>query len=266
MWLSLIATAVMYGCGWQRLCQRHAQWSRWRPLFFFSGIALLLFAFSGPVLSWAHHSLPGHMAQHLLIGMVAPVALMLGAPISLALRTLPVQLARRLVWVMRTEFLRWAGHPFTALLLNTGGMFLLYLTPIYALSLTHHSLHVFVHVHFLLAGYLFAWSIAGPDPAPRRPGFRLRLAVLFLSMALHAWLAKLMYINLWPAGVNYTEEAIQYSAKMMYYWGDLAELLLVVALFFQWYRKDRNAASEGTYTGDPPAGTLSDGDCRSEFG
>ncbi len=251
LWLLLIASAALYGGGWYRLTQQHRKWRLWRPFFFYSGIALLLFAFSGPVMSWSHHSLQGHMAQHLLIGMFAPVALVLGAPISLALRTLPVQLARALVWLMRTEFFGWASHPFTALLLNTGGMFLLYLTPIYVLSQTHLGVHIFVHIHFLLAGYLFAWSIAGPDPAPRRPGLRLRLAVVFLSMALHAWLAKLMYINLWPAGTNDTVDAIQYSAKMMYYWGDLAELLLVVALFCQWYRNDRRGACAGT-VGEPP--------------
>lgn len=242
MWLMLLAMSVLYGIGWMQLQRRRITWSAWRLVYFYVGIAVLLIAFSGPMLTWSHHQVQGHMVQHLLIGMFAPVALMLGAPVSLALRTLPGALARLLVKIMHTEFFRWASHPFTALSLNTGGMFLLYLTPIYALSLTNHSLHVFIHVHFLLAGYLFAWSIAGPDPAPHRPGVGLRLGVLFLSMALHAWLAKLMYVNLWPAGAGYPAEAIQQAAKMMYYWGDLAELLLAVALFFQWYHSDRRSS------------------------
>jgi hypothetical protein len=79
--------------------------------------------------------LRGHMAQHLLIGMFAPLGLVLAAPVTLALRTLPVKAARRLATLLRSRPARWVGHPVTALALNSGGMFLLYLTPLYAATL-----------------------------------------------------------------------------------------------------------------------------------
>nr|MBI1228945.1 hypothetical protein [Cytophagales bacterium] len=66
--------------------------------------------------------------------------------------------------------------------LNIGGMYVLYLTPLYVLSLTNPWLHHLIHLHFLLAGYLFSWSIIGPDPVPNRPSIRFRMIVLFLQL------------------------------------------------------------------------------------
>ena len=177
------------------------------------------------------------MIQHLLIGMLAPLGLVLAAPLTLLLRTLSVTRARAVTAVLRSSAFHWLSHPGTALLLNIGGMYIIYLTPLYNLTLTNPSLHYLVHFHFLAAGYLFTWSIAGPDPAPRRPGMRTRLVVLFVSIAAHAFLSKFMYAYSWPRNTPHDMEQVREAAQLMYYGGDFAELLLVVALFAGWYRR-----------------------------
>ena len=58
------------------------------------------------------------------------------------------------------------------------------------------ALHRLVHLHFLAAGYLFAYSIAGPDPAPHRPSVPARLVILGVAIAAHALLAQLLYAGL----------------------------------------------------------------------
>jgi putative membrane protein len=127
--------------------------------------------------------------------------------------------------------------------LNIGGMALLYLTPLYNAMHSNTSIHFFVHLHFILAGYLFVWSIAGPDPAPKRPGLRLRFIVLFFSMAIHAYLSKFMYAHHFPRTAHHSPEEIESGAMFMYYGGDIAELLLAVAFFAVWYRtKGRRSA------------------------
>jgi putative membrane protein len=169
--------------------------------------------------------------------MLAPLGLVLGAPMTLLLRTLAPPAARRVTRVLVSRPLQVLSHPATALVLNIGGMYVLYLTPLYAATLTSPLLHHLVHFHFLAAGYLFVWSIlAGPDPAPHAPGMWVRLGVLFVSTAAHATLGKLMYGFLWPRGTHHGTEEIQAAAQLMYYGGDLAEVLLVVALFAMWYR------------------------------
>ena len=247
MALLLVAGALAAYAVAARVQRRRGRaWSGWRAAAFVAGAGLVALAVSPPVMAAAHHGIRGHMAQHLLIGMLAPLGLALGAPVTLALRTLPVRAARRVTRVLRSRAVQALAHPATAAVLNVGGMYALYLTPLYAATLAEPALHHLVHVHFLAAGYLFTWSIlAGPDPAPHPPSFRVRLGVLLVSAGAHAVLGKLMYGFLWPRGVPYGADEIRAAAQIMYYGGDLAEVLLAVALFAGWYRARRPRATEG---------------------
>ena len=214
------------------------RWKKRRVAWFFLGILILAIAFLSPLEEQAHHHFDAHMVQHLLIGMFAPIALVLSAPVSLLLRSIPIGAANRLTQVLHSRLFYWLSHPSITLLLNIGGMYLLYLTPLYVLSLNHSVIHYLIHWHFLVAGYLFVWSIIGPDPAPGRPGFQYRAIVLFISIAAHAILAKLIYGQLFPSGAGYPANDIRHAAKIMYYGGDLAELIVAVILFHQMDRKE----------------------------
>lgn len=227
----------------QRRAKFASGWNPWRSLSFTAGSALLALALSPPLADFAHHDFRGHMVQHLLLGMLAPLGLALGAPMTLLLRTVPASMARRVTRFLRAPLVRVVGHPVTALTLNVGGMYLLYLTPLYAMTFSHPWLHGLVHWHFIAAGYLFVWAIAGPDPAPHRPQLAVRLGVLFFAIGAHAILGKVMYAYLWPRDTHHSAEEIQAGAKLMYYGGDVAELLLAVALFATWYVR-RNPRGE----------------------
>jgi len=235
--LLITAALVMYLAAVVRQRNMGRTWNKWRTSSFVAGIGLLAVALLPSLMRFAHHDLRGHMIQHLLVGMFAPIGLVLAAPLTLLLRTLPVRHARRVTAALRSKPLHWLSHPGTTLLLNMGGMYLLYLTPLYTLMLNNSSIHLLVHLHFLAAGCLFTWSVAGPDPAPRRPGLRIRLLVLFISIAAHAYLSKFMYAYTWPGNTPHSLEQIREAAQMMYYGGDFAELLLVVALLAGWYRQ-----------------------------
>jgi putative membrane protein len=107
--------------------------------------------------------------------------------------------------------------------------------------LTHPWGHHLVNLHLVLAGCLFTWAVAGPDPAPRRPGYGTRFAVLVLAAGAHAWLAKLLYAGAatLPALRGYPVAGSEQAAQLMYYGGDAAEVLLAVALFAAWSRTRR---------------------------
>lgn len=231
------AIAVVYLLALVRIQLRKGKWNHWQTLSFMVGICLLGIALLPSQMQWAHQDLRGHMVLHLLIGMFAPFFLVLGAPITMALKALPVKAARGLTAMLRSRAFYLLSHPVIAFLLNIGGMYLLYLTPLYNKSLLSPWLHHTIHIHFLAAGYLFTWSMIGPDPAPRRPGLRLRVFVLFISIAAHAFLSKAMYAYLFPFNSPHSNEQIQEAAKLMYYWGDLSELLVAIALFALWYQK-----------------------------
>ena len=213
---------------------RKRPWSRWRTLAFLAGLAMVAVALLPPIAPLAHHDLRVHMLQHLLLGMLGPVGLVLGMPVTLALRTLPARAGRTLVAVLRSGPVHVIAHPVTALILNIGGMAVLYATPLYAAMLESPALHVIIHVHFLAAGCLFSWTIVGSDPAGVQKPHGYRLAVLFVAIALHATLAKAMYAYQLPQGAHHTAREIEQAAQIMYYGGDLSEMLLAVALFAMW--------------------------------
>ncbi|MGK5443342.1 cytochrome c oxidase assembly protein [Micromonospora sp. URMC 105] len=212
-------------------------WSHWRTASFGAGTALLAVAAMVP-----GHDLLGHMWRHLLVGMLAPLGLVLGAPGTLALRTVRRDLGRAALRVLRHPALRVAAHPVTGLLLTAGGLYLLHLTPLYRATLAHPGLHTLILLHFLVSGYLFTWAIAGPDPGPHRPGVPLRLVVLGLSVAAHATLAQLMYAGLVDAAAPVAQ--LRAAATLMYYGGDLAEILLALALLVTWRPAARRARAE----------------------
>jgi putative membrane protein len=251
--LLLLALAA----GYEVLATIARPWPWWRTALFLTGCALLAAGFTPGVLPWPADDFRTHMAQHLLIGMLGPLALVLGAPVTLLLRTLPRPAGRLVGRLLRTRIVHAVAHPVVALTLNLGGLVLLYSTPLYAATTRDPALHLLVHVHFLLAGYLFAWVVAGPDPAPRRPSVPARLVVLGVAIAFHSIFSQLMYAGAYldlpvPAAER------QGGAELMYYGGDIAELLLAAALVAGWRpaRRRSGANSLPARPRQPAAGAV----------
>ncbi|HEX8927793.1 MAG TPA: cytochrome c oxidase assembly protein, partial [Actinomycetota bacterium] len=116
--LALLTAGALYvAAGWR------TPWPLRRTASWLAGLGA---AGVGTVLSTTHGDLRTHMAGHLLLGMVAPLLLVGAAPVTLALRALPVGAARRLARLLRTPPLRWAGDPLVAVPANAAGLWLLY--------------------------------------------------------------------------------------------------------------------------------------------
>ncbi|GGY22392.1 cytochrome c oxidase assembly protein [Streptomyces djakartensis] len=240
--LLLCAGTYLYLAQRARLRNPVRGWSRRRTAGFLTGLALLATALLPPVAPFAHADFRGHMLQHLLIGMYAPLALVLGAPVTLLLRTLPTAHARRLTAVVHSRPVRLVANPAVALVLSTGGLAVLYFTPLYNAATAHPAGHWLLHLHFLLSGCLFAYVIAGVDPAPARPGVRARLVWLGVAIAAHAVISQLMYGGFW-VDVHAPVPEVQGGAEIMYYGGDIAELLLAAALVTTWRPQARTRPS-----------------------
>ncbi|MEV4500282.1 cytochrome c oxidase assembly protein, partial [Micromonospora arborensis] len=235
-WLPLVPVALLAGSYLLAAVRDPRGWDYRRVAAWLGGCALLAVAV-GP-LAQLPDDPRGHMAQHLLLGMLAPLGLVLGAPVTLLLRVAPPPVRRVVGRLLRARLLHLIAHPVTAALLSTGGLTLVLLTPLYAAAERNSVLHHALHLHYVAAGYLFAWTLAGPDPAPRRPGPAVRVGALLGAAAGHAVLAKYLYANagtLPPGLTGRDPAAFQSAAQLMYYGGDLAELLLAVALFATWY-------------------------------
>jgi putative membrane protein len=235
-WLPL-AVLLVVAAGYAVLALARSRepqgWSPWRTASFLTGIALLGLAVVPALSPLAPGSFPAHMYQHLLIGMYGPLALVLGAPVTLLLRSLPPRRGRAVGRVLRSAPVGVVAHPVTALVLTLGGLAALYLTPLYVATTENPGLHHLVHLHFLLAGYLFAYAFAGPDPAPHRPSVPVRLWLLGVAVAGHAVLAQLLYANLFVQ-VPVPAADLRGGASLMYFGGDVAELLVALAMVTTW--------------------------------
>ncbi|WP_151769566.1 cytochrome c oxidase assembly protein [Streptomyces abyssomicinicus] len=214
-------------------------WNVRRSASFLGGLALLALALLPPLGPAAHSDFRAHMTQHLIIGMYAPLALVLAAPATLLLRALPAPHARRLTAVLHSPPVRVVTHPAVALLLGTGTLALVYFTPLYEAATAHPAGHRLLHLHFLASGCLFAHVIAGPDPAPARPGVRARLVWLGVAIAAHALVSQALYGG-FHVQVDAPAVQLRQGGEIMYYGGDLAELLLAGALVATW-RPERRA-------------------------
>ncbi|MFI8306358.1 cytochrome c oxidase assembly protein [Streptomyces sp. NPDC085927] len=231
--VAALLAAVAHGTAAGRLRRRGDTWPRWRVVSFTAGSAGVAWAAAGP--------LPGgpftaHMVQHLLLGMAAPLLLVLARPLTLALRVLPPGAARRrLPALAHSRPVGWLVFPPLAALLDVGGLWLLYRTELFATMQHRPLLHAVVHAHVLAAGLLFTFAVCRLDPVRRRWRLPLRGTTLLAAGAAHAVLAKTLYASP-PPGAVLTTADLHTGAQVMYYGGDLVEAALGVVLAASWYR------------------------------
>ncbi|WP_408009184.1 cytochrome c oxidase assembly protein [Pseudalkalibacillus sp. A8] len=216
--------------------QRHKAWPLHRYFFWIFGVFSAAGAVVGPIADRAHMDFTAHMTGHLLLGMLAPLLIAISAPITLILRTLSVKWSRRLTRVLKSRFFQVVSDPAVAALLNVGGLWLLYTTDLFSAMHDSLVLHVSVHLHVFLAGYLFTVSMIYMDPTPHHRSFQYRGVVLILALGGHAILSKYLYSHP-PAGVPSGQAEV--GAMIMYYGGDVIDIVLITIFCFQWYKAAR---------------------------
>lgn len=109
---------------------------------------------------------------------------------------------------------------------------MLYTTALFHLMHASLTVHVLVHLHVIIAGVVFTAAMISPDPQPHRAGFRVRAGVMVAFIAAHSVLGKWLYAYP-PAGVG-VEDARR-GAQVMYYGGDVVDVIILVLLFAGWY-------------------------------
>lgn len=210
--------------------RRGHAWPWMRSYFWVLGCTIALIGLLGPLVTAALTGFFGHMVAHLLASTVAPVLLVLGSPITLALRTLDVVPVRRLSWMLRSGAARLLMNPVVTAALYLGSMWALYFTPLYDLAQVPFF-HVLLTALFLVVGYLFTASIVSIDS--NRWSIPARAIVLVVVLVVHGVFARLLYAHPLP-GVSRGEAEL--GAQLMFYAGVLVGLALTVLLGVQWHR------------------------------
>ncbi|MCW1959940.1 MAG: cytochrome c oxidase assembly protein [Mycobacterium sp.] len=256
-----LALAVVYLFGVIRLRRRGDRWPIGRTVSWIAGCAAILLATSSGVRSYGSAMFSVHMAEHMTLNMFAPVLLVLGAPVTLALRVLPTAPPDAppgpREWIVRlvhSRFTAFLSNPITAFVLFVGSLYVVYFTPLFDTLVRYHWGHEFMALHFLITGYLFYWGIIGVDPGPRRLPYLGRLALLFAIMPFHAFFGiAMMSSESTVAGNFYRGLALPWVPDPnadqhlggAIAWGasEVPLVMVVIALVTQWARQDRRESA-----------------------
>lgn len=256
---AIAASGLLYAAGVHRLANRGRRWQRHRTTFFFSGLAALAVATLSPIAAEDTRLFSAHVVQHLLMAMIAPPLMLLGAPITLCLQAAKRPTQERVLKVLHSRFVRVISWPITSWMIFVGTLFVLYFSSLYELSLRNVVFHEFVHAHFIFAGFLFFAPIVAIDPHPYRMPHGARLLYMGLTLPAHAFLALALMSATTPLAVDWymqmtgkTLQAVMQDQKVgaaiMWISGDLLSIMTVGIVVTQWVRDDeRSAAREDRF-------------------
>ncbi|VEF48154.1 putative membrane protein CtaG family, copper [Bacillus freudenreichii] len=215
---------------------RLKKWPKYRYVLWVAGIASITVTLIGPLFEQAHTDFIFHMTGHLLLGMLAPLLLVLSAPVTLLLRSLDKESARRVAQIFKSQTVQFISHPIVASILNIGGLWVLYTTGLFSVMHDYFAIHALVHIHIFLAGYIFTAAMIYVDPVSHRFSYLFRTIVFILALAGHQILAKYIYAHP-PDHVSF--HAAQAGGMLMYYGGDAIDLVIIIIFFRQWYKSAR---------------------------
>ncbi len=194
-----------------------------------------------------------HMVQHMMLTMITPVFLAIGAPITLLLRNLKAVGRRRVTRILNSGPLKVLFFPplATALLITTP--FALYLTQLYRFTLDVDWAHDLLHVYMVTVGCLFFFPILGNDPMPNRLPYPMRLLLLFITMPAQAFLGTtimssskliaedwyLAFGRAWPPSPIDDQNL---AGAIMWATGDLTMGVIMAVFLAQWYTDSKREA------------------------
>ncbi len=255
-----LVLAAAYLAGVRRLRRRGDAWGAGRTIAWLCGCAALLVATSSGIGRYGPAMFSVHMAEHMILSMLVPILLVMGGPVTLALRALrpagragPPGPREWLLAGVHSPWARFFTHPLVALPVFVGSYYGLYFSGLFAAALPVHAAHVAMNLHFLVTGLLFFWPLIGIDPSPRRVPPAARLGIVFASVPFHAFFGvALMSAATVIGGGFYRALALpwvtdplrdqQLGGGLAWASGELPLLLVVIVLLVQWSRQDERSA------------------------
>ncbi|MFK0023136.1 cytochrome c oxidase assembly protein [Streptomyces sp. NPDC090798] len=249
----------LYGWGVVRLARRGDKWSAGRTIAFVLGVLTVMVVMCTRLNDYGMVMFSVHMVQHMVISMLSPILILLGAPITLALRALPVAATRGskgprelLLMFLHSRYMRIITHPAFTIPLFIASLYALYFSPIFDFLMGSKTGHIAMMCHFLAVGLVFFWPIMGVDPGPHRPGYLMRMLELFAGMPFHAFfgialmMASAPMVDTYknpPASLGIDALADQNAAGgIAWAFSEIPSVLVLIALLFQWYASEKRQA------------------------
>ncbi|MCB1273015.1 MAG: bifunctional copper resistance protein CopD/cytochrome c oxidase assembly protein [Leucobacter sp.] len=247
--------AMFYLAGVLRLHRRGDRWPIGRTVAWLGGLLLLFYTTNGAFNVYEQYLFSQHMLAHMMLTMLIPLVLVLGAPVTLALRATEKRAdgswggREWILWTVQTPYAKFITHPAVAAVVFAGSLWVFYFSPIFRWAMEAHFGHQWMIVHFLISGYLFSLSMVGIDPVPYRFPYALRIATLFATMASHAFFGvtlmtgKGLMLADWFGAMGRTWGATPLADQatgggIAWGIGELPTLALALTVAIQWSRSD----------------------------
>jgi cytochrome c oxidase assembly factor CtaG len=249
----LLVAAASYGYGVYRLRLRGDHWPPGRTVaFVLGGLGSIAAVTVTGIEAYDDTLLSVHMVQHMVLSMVGPIFLALGAPVTLALRTLPPDPRKVMLAVLHSRVVKVLTFPLVAFALFIANPFILYFTNVYRLTLEHEWLHELVHVHFVVTGCLFFWPLLGLDPLPNRWPYPARALLMVLSVPFHTVLGLTImqsrtlvggdwYPNLHLTWSNPWNDQVV-AGGILWAGGEIVSVTMLGILVLQWMKQSEREA------------------------
>ncbi|MER6289847.1 cytochrome c oxidase assembly protein [Streptomyces sviceus] len=248
----------LYAWGVVRLRRRGDSWSVGRTVSYVLGVLSIGLMMCTKLNDYGMVMFSVHMVQHMVISMLSPILILLGAPVTLALRALPVAGKGRkgprelLLALLHSRYMRIVTHPAFTIPLFIASLYGLYFTPIFDSLMGSKTGHVAMMVHFLAVGVVFFWPIIGVDPGPHRPGYLMRMLELFAGMPFHAFFGIALMMASEPMvetfknppaslGIDALSDQ-NYAGGIAWAFSEIPSVLVLIALLFQWYGSEQRQA------------------------
>jgi putative copper resistance protein D len=257
LWITVaIFGLATYFLGVAKVRRRGDKWQWFRSVNWVIGLLVLTYITSGPPSVYGRVLFSAHMVDHMALTMVAPIFLVLGAPVTLALRALPARadgsrgIREWLLVFVHSKFSQLVTHPLFAAANFAGSIVLFYYSDMFGFAMREHVGHELMILHFLLTGYIFVLSMIGTDPLPRRAPFPMRLLLLLATMGFHAFfgVAIMGGTNLLAAdyfgnlGREWGPSALadqQMGGAVAWGIGEVPTLLVAIGVAIMWSRSDQ---------------------------
>ncbi|MDH6141937.1 putative membrane protein [Kitasatospora sp. GP30] len=262
-WPFLVGCLValgLYGAGVVRLVRRGDRWPVGRTVAWLLGVLTVVAVTCSGLNDYGMVLFSAHMMQHMVLSMLSPILLLLGAPITLALRALrpagrgrPRGPRELLVALLHSRYVRVISHPAFTIPLFIASLYGLYFTPLFDTLMQSRIGHLAMMVHFLAVGLLFFWPIMGVDPGPHRPGHVMRILELFMGMPFHAFfgvavmMATSQLVTTFnmasaPPGTDLMADQ-KMAGGFTWAFGEIPTAVVLVALVFQWAKSEQRQAT-----------------------
>ncbi len=249
----LLIAAALYLYGVYRLRQRGDHWPPGRTVaFLLGGLGSIAAVTVTGVEAYDTTLLSIHMIQHMVLSMVGGIFLALGAPVTLALRTVQAGPRKLLLRVLHSRGVGILTYPLVAFGLFIANPFILYFTGAYAATLQHAWLHELVHVHFIVTGCLFFWPLLGLDPLPNRWPYPARALLMVLSVPFHTVLgltimqSRTLLGGDWYPNLDlswsdpYSDQVV--AGGVLWAGGEIVSVTMLGILVVQWIRQSEREA------------------------